>query len=166
MPPELSDEHVASICRVLSDHGVQFVIIGGIAARLHDTGHATIDRDICPSKDDANLDRLAAALSELGGRLRLEGDPDGVLFEPHPDMLRQVEMMTLITEHGPLDLCFAPAGFPDGYASLCEHASVIVVDAVDLPVASLDDVVASKRAVGRPTDIVALPPLEARLRRR
>jgi hypothetical protein len=29
-------------------------------------------------------------------------------------MFRQVEMLTLITDHGPLDLCFSPAGFPDG----------------------------------------------------
>jgi hypothetical protein len=165
MPPELSDDHVAAICRVLVDHGVKFVIIGGMAARLHDTGHATIDIDICPSTDDANLSNLTDALQELGARLRVEGDPDGVPFDPHPDVLRQVAMMTLITEHGPLDLCFAPAGFPDGYASLSEHAETIVVGAVDLPVASLKDVVSSKRAAGRPKDIVALPPLEAHLRR-
>jgi len=165
MPPELSDEHVAAICRVLVDHGVEFVIIGGMAARLRDTGHATIDIDICPSTDEANLSNLAAALQELGARLRVEGDPYGVPFDPHPDMLRQVAMMTLITEHGPLDLCFAPAGFPDGYASLNKRASIIVVNAVDLPVASLQDVVTSKRAAGRPKDIVALPPLEAHLRR-
>lgn len=81
-------------------------------------------------------------------------------------MLRQVEVMTLTTEHGPRDLCFTPDGFPDGYASLSENASVIEVFAIDVPVASLEDVVASKRAAGRPKDIVALPHLEARLRRR
>ncbi len=166
MPPELSDESVAAICRVLVDHGVQFVVIGGMAARLHDTGHATVDVDICPSTDDANLARLTAALADLGARLRVEGDPNGVPFEPHPDMLRQVEVMTLITEHGPLDLCFTPDGFPDGYADLSERASVVAVAAVDVPVASLQDVVASKRAAGRPKDIVALPQLEARLRSR
>jgi len=48
-------------CRVLIDHGVDFVIIGGMAARLHDTGHPTIDVDICPSLDDANLSNLADA---------------------------------------------------------------------------------------------------------
>jgi hypothetical protein len=165
MPPELSDEHVAAICRILLDHGVQFVIIGGVAARLHDTGHATIDIDICPSADAANLSKLADALQALGARLRVEGDPDGVEFDPHPDTLGQLAMMTLITEHGPLDLCFTPAGFPEGYPALTEHASTIVVGAVDLPVASLEDVVVSKRAAGRPKDIVALPPLEARLRR-
>lgn len=156
---------MAAICQVLIDHGVKFVIIGGMAARFHDTGHATSDIDICPSTDAANLSNLTAAPQELGARLRVEGDPDGVLFDPHPDMLHQVEMMTLITEHGPLDLCFTPAGFPKGYASLSEHASTIVVGVVDLPVASLEDVVRSKRAAGRPKDIVALPPLEAHLRR-
>ena len=163
MPPELSDDHVAAICRVLIDQGVKFVIIGGMAARLHDTGHTTIDVDICPSPDNANLSRLCDALRELGARLRVEGDPAGVVFDPHPAMLRDVEMMTLITEEGPLDLCFAPAGFPNGYDSLSEHASVIVVGAVDVPVASLRDVVTSKRAAGRPKDILALPPLEAHL---
>ncbi len=68
------------------------------------------------------------------------------------------------SEHGPLDLCFTPAGFPDGYELLNEHASVIVVGALDLPVASLEDVVASKRAAGRPKDIIAPPQLEAHLR--
>ncbi|MCP3936644.1 MAG: hypothetical protein GY708_14860 [Actinomycetia bacterium] len=46
MSLELSDDHVAEICRVLLDQRVQFVVIGGVAARLHDTGHATIDIDV------------------------------------------------------------------------------------------------------------------------
>ncbi len=73
--------------------------------------------------------------------------------------------MTLITEHGPLDLCFTPDGFPNGYASLSEPAVVVEIAAVDVPVASLEDLVASKRAAGRPKDLVALPPLESHLRR-
>jgi hypothetical protein len=166
MPPELSDDHVAAICEVLIDHRVDFVIIGGMAARLHGTGHATVDIDICPSKSDANLTNLAAALQELGARLRVESDPAGVAFDPHPDALRQVEMMTLITDHGPVDLCITPAGFPGGYDTLSEHASIIELGALDLPVASLEDVISSKRAAGRPKDVVALPPLEAHLRRR
>jgi hypothetical protein len=82
MPPELSDDHVAAICRVLFNHDVRFVVIGGMAARLHDTAHATIDIDICPSTEDANLNRLAGALRDLGARLRVEGDPAGVPFDP------------------------------------------------------------------------------------
>lgn len=166
MSPEMSDDHVVAMCEVLIDVGVQFVIIGGMAARLHGTGHATVDIDICPSADAENLSRLAAALEQLGARLRVEGDPGGVPFDPHPDTLRQMTTMTLITEHGPLDLCFAPAGFPAGYDNLSEGALIVELGSIELPVASLADVVTSKRAAGRPKDIVALPPLEAYLRRR
>jgi hypothetical protein len=81
-------------------------------------------------------------------------------------MLGQVEMLTLVTDHGPLDLCFAPAGFPSGYDGLQEHATIVVIDTVDLPVASLEDVITSKRAAGRPKDVVALPMLEAHLHQR
>ena len=63
------DDHVPTICRVLVDHDVEFVIIGGMAARPHDTGHATIDVDIRPSSDDPNLPNLADALQEFGARL-------------------------------------------------------------------------------------------------
>ena len=38
MSPELGDDHIVAMCRVLIDHDVGFVFSGGMAARLHDTG--------------------------------------------------------------------------------------------------------------------------------
>lgn len=99
---------------------MRFVIIGGMAGRLNDTDHATIDVDIS-SFDEVNPANFAGAVRELGVRLRVEEDPEGVPFDPDPGLLRQVETTTMITEHGPLDLCFVPAGFPDGYVGLCAH---------------------------------------------
>jgi hypothetical protein len=162
----IDDDRIAAVCRVLLDHHVDFVVIGGVAARLHDTGHATVDIDICPSSADDNAERLSAALRELGARLRVEGDPGGIAFDPHPLQLRQMSTLTLITVHGPVDLCFEPAGFSDGYRSLQPGRVIVDVSGVSVPVASLEDVVTSKRSAGRPKDIVALPALEERLRRR
>lgn len=164
MPPEIADDHIAAICSTLIHHGVQFVVIGGVAARLHDTGHATIDIDVCPSRTEDNLVRLSAALRKLDARLRVEGEPDGIPFDPHPDTLRHMTAMTLLTSNGPLDLCFEPDGFKDGYAGFVNDVVIIEVSSVEVPVASLADVVTSKRAAGRPKDIVALPKLEERLR--
>ena len=48
----IGDDRIAAICRVLLDHHVEFLVIGGVAARLHDTGYATVDIDICPSSAD------------------------------------------------------------------------------------------------------------------
>jgi hypothetical protein len=165
MPADLGDEHVAAIGRVLARHRVEFVIIGGVAARFHETGYATVDIDICPGRDEPNLERLATALRELGARLRVAGDADGIEFDPHPDALRQVTTITLLTRHGPLYLCFAPDGIADGYPTLRGRAVMITIDDTVLPIAALEDVIASKRAAGRPKDVVALPDLEAHLRR-
>ncbi|HUQ63091.1 MAG TPA: hypothetical protein VM121_05015 [Acidimicrobiales bacterium] len=162
-PPELADDHVVAICRVLADHDVSYVVIGGVAARLHDTGYATIDIDVCPSLAKDNLVRLATALQALGARLRVEGDSEGVAFEPHADLLANVTTMTLITREGPLDLCFTPAGFAGGYDELAPSAITVRLADFDVPVASLEDVIESKRAAGRPKDITALPTLEAHL---
>lgn len=150
---------------MLNEHDVAFVVIGGVAARLHGTGHATVDIDVCPSRTKDNLTRLATALRALGARLRVEGDPEGVAFDPHADLLANVTTMTLITRHGPLDLCFIPAGFASGYDELALRAITVHHANVDIPVASLEDVVESKRTAGRPKDITALPALEAHLQR-
>ncbi len=82
------------------------------------------------------------------------------------DLLANVTTTTLITRDGPLDLCFAPAGFARGYDDLAGRSVVVRVVDVDVLVAALEDVIASKRAAGRPKDVVALPALEAHLQRR
>lgn len=75
---EIDDTRIAAFCRLLVEHGVEFIVIGGVAARLHDTGHATVDIDICPSAGAENLERLTEALRSIGTRLRVEGVPEGI----------------------------------------------------------------------------------------
>ena len=87
---EIDDARIAAFCGVLVDHGVEFVVIGGVAARLHETGHATVDIDICPSSAEENLERVAEALRSIDARLRVEGVPEGISFSPHPHQLRQI----------------------------------------------------------------------------
>ena len=61
--PELDP---AAIVRALNRHGVRYVIIGGIAAQLHDLPvSATVDIDITSARDHKNLERLAEAFDEL-----------------------------------------------------------------------------------------------------
>ena len=56
----------------------------------------------------------------------------------------------------------APTGFPRGYDDLIDDAiAVDLGDGVMTRIASLDDVIASKRAAARAKDLAALPYLEA-----
>jgi hypothetical protein len=53
--PELD---AGEMVRVLNRHDVRFVVIGGIAALVHDLPlPATIDLDVTPSREPGNLDR-------------------------------------------------------------------------------------------------------------
>lgn len=61
------------ILRVLADHGVYRLIVG---AQAHGARRLTLDIEGVPRSTDANLERLAAALRELGARLRVRGLSD------------------------------------------------------------------------------------------
>ena len=63
------------ILGVLARHQVRFVVIGGIAASLQGSTTITNDFDICYARDQENLGRLAAALTEAGATLRGVREP-------------------------------------------------------------------------------------------
>jgi len=164
MPPVAEFDPVAAL-RVLVQHQVDFVVVGGIAARLRGAPLLTQDVDVTPSSDRDNLERLAAALKELDARLRTATEPDGVRFPFDSGLLESTMVWTLTTRFGDLDLVMAPAG-TGGYRDLIRDADELRV-AVDpdlvVTVASLADVIRSKEAAGRDKDRAALPMLRRTL---
>jgi hypothetical protein len=143
---------------------VDFVVVGGIAAIGHGSPTYTRDLDITYAPDDINLQRLGEVLVGLGARLR--GVADDVPFIPDGRTLRRTRVLTLDTPAGPIDLLAAPDGAPI-YEQLRDRATPATVSGVDVLIASIDDLIAMKRAAGRPKDLVAVEELEAikRLRR-
>ena len=150
------------VLRVLAKHDVSFVLIGGLAAVAHGSPLPTTDVDIAPDRAEENLGRLAAALTELGARIRT-ADPDGVVFPVTGEFLAaQPHMLNLVTDAGDLDLTFFPAGFPSGYPQLADRSiPLVLVDGVDTQVATLDAIIESKEAADREKDRRSLPYLYA-----
>lgn len=58
------------ILRQLGADGVEYVLIGGMAGRIHGCPTVTNDLDICYRRSRANCERLAETLRKLGARLR------------------------------------------------------------------------------------------------
>jgi len=58
------------ILAVLERHRVEYVVVGGYAAVIYGATRPTGDIDITPATTEENLARLAAALTELGARIR------------------------------------------------------------------------------------------------
>lgn len=157
MPAALDPNCVFS---VLDQHAVDYVLIGGLAAVLHGSTVMTNDADILLESDPANFERLGAALGELEARLRVDGNPDGVAFEPHPSLIASMAMLNLTTRCGDLDLTFTPAGL-DGYGGVRERSVVFEVGGLHIHVAALADIIRSKTAADRPKDHATLPILHA-----
>ena len=55
----------AEILRVLSNHGVAFVVVGHAAAILHGSPTVTDDIDVTPAQDIDNAERLYEALASI-----------------------------------------------------------------------------------------------------
>ena len=148
--------------RILVDRGVRFVLIGGLAANLRGTADVTQDLDICYARDLADLEALAAALTELQARLRVAREPDADLpFRLDATTLRNGDSFTFVTSMGDLDILGTPAGTA-GYPDLEAGADALVAaDGLTILVAGVDDLIRMKSASGRTKDIVHLEHLEA-----
>jgi predicted nucleotidyltransferase len=161
---EFADFSPRRLLTLLVEGGVEFVVVGGIAAVAHGSAAFTQGLDIAYSSDEANLDRLGEALVAMGAKLR--GVTDDVPFIPDGRMLRRTRVLTLETPIGPIDLLAQPEGAPI-YDELRGGAEWQDVAGVKVHIASLEDLIAMKKAAGRPKDLVAVEELEAiqRLRR-
>jgi len=144
--------------QVLTAHGVDFVVIGGIAARIWGSPTVTRDLDICYARAPANFERLAAALQEVHAKLR--GVKDDVPFRLDARTLAAGDSFTFKSDVGDLDCLGTPTG-TGGYDDLKAGAELIDVDVLKVWVTSLADLIEMKRAAGRNKDRVELEVLGA-----
>jgi hypothetical protein len=158
-----SDFRPVGLLRRFAAAQVDFVVIGGIAVLAHGYTRATRDLDITYDTDAENLERLGSVLLSLHARLR--GVTDAVPFIPDARTLRHVQLLTLDTDDGALDLLVDPAGAAP-YPELRARADRIDLEGVEIRLVALDDLLAMKRAAGRPRDLVDVEALETARRLR
>jgi predicted nucleotidyltransferase len=138
LPPDFSD-----LLEELARDGVEFLLVGGYAVAFHGRPRATKDIDIVLEASPENLARTARALTRFGAPPNVVQaiaamQESEVVFMGQPplriDFLRQI----------------------DGVASagLFSRAEVAVIDGKRIKVISLDDLIANKRAAGRPQDLL------------
>ena len=149
-----------ALFRVLAAHGVDYLVVGGLAVQAHGFRRGTVDLDIVPRPDLANLSRLGEALVSIGARVFRSTRPVNV-GDPH--LLRRASLVPLMTDHGRLDVrgVESTAGLPADYGALRERALVIELEGVTLAVIGLDDLIRMKRAAGREQDLEDIRALAA-----
>jgi len=158
-----------AILRVVAQHRVEYVLVGGLGASLYGSPILTDDVDIVPDLKKTNLDALAAALNELNARSRSHEELDGIEIDWSGKNLQKwivdFQFLNLLTDYGVLDLLHRPGGTA-GYRELARNAEQFEVGDFVVHAAALEDIIRSKEAVGRERDLQHLPTLRLLLERR
>jgi predicted nucleotidyltransferase len=152
--PEL---RLSALLHRLSEGGVDYVVVGGVAVAVQGYGRATKDLDITYATDPANLEALGEVL--IAAKARLRGVPEDVPFIPDGRALKRTQILTLDTVDGGLDLLVDPSGAPS-YAAMRSRADLVEFEGICVRIVALEDLLAMKRAAGRAQDLADIEALE------
>src|SRR4051812_25250998 len=150
-PPPLQAE---AMLRVLAEHGVDFVIIGGFALSAHGVIRGTKDIDVTPDPRPDNIGRLATALRALNAEVMLadDFDPSELGLLPDEGGLSLGGNWILRTRLGRLDIMQDVAGVKSYDALRSAAVERDVPEAGPFWFAGFDDLIAMKVAAARPQD--------------
>lgn len=138
------------VLRVLAEHEVAFVVVGGFAVASHGVVRATEDLDLVVDRGLPNAERLAAALAGLGAR----DSAGGVPVAPET-IVRSVDLR-FETAAGAVHLLREVDGVPR-YGELQRER--VSVEGIEFERPTLEALKAMKRAAGRDKDLVDLAEL-------
>ncbi|HET9862972.1 MAG TPA: hypothetical protein VFP37_05985 [Steroidobacteraceae bacterium] len=147
------------ILETLEQHGVEYVVVGGVAAVLQGAPVTTFDLDALIRIDPQNVDRIAGALAAIDARYREHAG-----LRPSREDLAAGGHLLLMTDSGPFDVL----GFiGDGKRYDDILSSTVTIDAggLTIKVLSLAALVEEKKALGRDKDLAVVKLLEAVLAR-
>lgn len=153
---------IRELFRALAEHGVDYLIIGGVAAQVHGRRRTTKDLDVTPAPTPENFERLAAALGALEAH-PVELGPSAP--SPTAEQLRLAAIVPpLSTEHGELHILNEVAG-ASAYEGMRARALTIDIGGIAVQIVSVDDLIRMKQASGRPGDIEDIEALATIARR-
>jgi len=129
-------------------HQVKYVVIGGIAAVLHGVPRATFDLDILIEASPDNVKRLLDALLEAQLGTAALTTPENVLANE----------ITVFNDRVRIDVQTSTPGL--NFTEAWDKRETMSYQGQIFYVVTLDDLIASKRAAGRPVDLEDIAMLE------
>jgi len=151
------------VLAALDAAGVRFVVVGGVAVVLHGHPRMTADLDLVIDLAAEPAARAIEALTGLGMQPRLPVDPQA--FADRAQRQRWIEdrnltVFTMIDPAEPLLEVDLLAEAPLPFDELWEKATVVHLEGQPIRIASLEHLIAMKKAVGRPQDLADVAALQ------
>jgi predicted nucleotidyltransferase len=156
----MPERKLITTLRALHDGGVEFILVGGLAAVLQGAPIDTFDIDVVHSRDAANVARLQPVLEGLDAVFRIQ--PERRL-KPNASHLASAGHLNLITRYGPLDL-LGTIGRDLGYRELLPRSvGLDISEGLRIRVLDLETLIALKEELAGDKDRAALPILRRTL---
>lgn len=139
---------LGSVFSSFRSHDVRYVVIGGIAAILHGVPRTTFDLDVLIEASPQNAVRLLEALLDAGLGTAALTTPEAVLANE----------ITVFDDRLRIDVQTSTPGIT--FEEAWQRRQVARYAGEELILASREDIIASKRAAGRPKDLEDVRMLE------
>jgi hypothetical protein len=150
-----------ALVRVLTEHDVEFAIVGGLAGVMQGAPIHTQDLDILYSLRVPNPERLLRAAEEL--QATFWGDARNL--RPGIEHMESLGHKLLATRFGRID-CLATIEDSTRFEDVVADLDWMELDGIAVRVLSLPRLIEVKRKLSRPKDQLALLQLEATLAER
>ncbi len=147
----------------LTEHQIEYVLVGGFAAIAHGSSLITKDVDVCAPLGEPNLSRILAALREINPRLRMR--PDRMRLPDDPARLRGLKNLYLVTDLGQIDFLGDLPGVGT-FEDAVRNSTLTDLGLVKCLVLNLESIIAAKTVAGRPKDLRGIAELEAARKRK
>jgi predicted nucleotidyltransferase len=136
----------------LSEENVEFLLVGAYAVAAYGYPRATKDIDILVRAAPENASSLMRALARFGAPLSGVSEADfsteGIVFQIG-NSPRRIDILTRISG----------VDFQRAY----DRRETVSLEGIEIPVISLEDLIANKRATGRTQDMADVERLESAL---
>ncbi len=146
----------------LSEAGIEFVIVGGLAAVIQGAPVTTMDLDIVHNQKEENIRKLLSFLKQIDAHYRR---PDDKIIEPREQDLAAKGHVLLSTDLGPLYiLAFIEKGY--SYQDILPNSVEIEFRGYKIRVLELETLIELKRHSKDSKDLFRLPILEETVRQK
>ncbi|MEP7227328.1 MAG: DUF6036 family nucleotidyltransferase [Gemmatimonadales bacterium] len=142
-----SSSRLVTVCRLLNEAGVRYVVVGGFALALHGAVRATKDVDVLIEPTIDNARRALEALGQLRFGIARELNPSEVIAKP----------LTIIGDDPRVDLL--TLAWSVRYADAAPRARKVEIEGVEIPYADIDTLIRTKQT-GRLQDQADVETLE------
>lgn len=139
------------LLKLIHDHNIECILIGGFAAVIHGSSSSTYDIDIVYNPSKENIQKIVKALNPYNVRLRGKNLPSDLPFIFDEDAFKNTHNFTLETDLGYIDLLLDIPGFKS-YTELENHSQIYTISEMEFKVLKLEALIKNKEATNRKKD--------------